>query len=95
MVNQSDQGRAWAMLTIQQTGAGERSSRLKRRKRRRKRSSAAPLEAMPVPDCPHKRWSMDFTSDTLGTGRNLRTLNVVDDCTRLCVAIEVEAARAG
>ena len=50
---------------------------------------------MPVPDRPHKRWSMDFTSDTLGSGRALRTLNVVDDCTRLCVAIEVDVSLPG
>jgi hypothetical protein len=29
---------------------------------------------------------MDFTTDTLADGRNFRTLNVVDDLTRECVA---------
>jgi len=48
-----------------------------------------------VPDQPHKRWTMDFTSDTLGDGRTLRTFNVVDDCTRLCVAIEVDVSLPG
>ena len=38
---------------------------------------------------------MDFTSDKLGSGRALRTLNVVDDCTRLCVAIEVDVSLPG
>ena len=32
---------------------------------------------------------MDFTTDTLADGRNVRTLNIVDDFTRECVAIEV------
>ena len=41
------------------------------------------------------RWSMDFVSDTLADGRSLRTLNVVDDCTRTCVAIEVDVSLPG
>ena len=34
-------------------------------------------------------WSMDFTLDTLASGRRFRTLNVVDDFTPECVATEV------
>jgi putative transposase len=37
-----------------------------------------------------ERWSMDFMTDTLADGRAFRTLNVVDDFTRECVAIEVD-----
>jgi putative transposase len=33
---------------------------------------------------------MDFMLDTLADGRAFRTLNIVDDCTRECVAIEVD-----
>ncbi len=33
---------------------------------------------------------MDFTLDTLADGRAFRTLNIVDDDTRECVAIEVD-----
>jgi putative transposase len=33
---------------------------------------------------------MDFTTDALADGRNFRTLNIVDDFTRECVAIEVD-----
>ena len=69
--------------------------RLQVRKRRRKRVAAAPREAIPTPDMPHVRWSMDFVSDTLADGRSLRTLNVVDDCTRTCVAIEVDVSLPG
>jgi putative transposase len=42
-----------------------------------------------------ERWSMDFTSDTLADGRNFRTLNIVDDFTRECVAIEVDRSLPG
>ena len=36
------------------------------------------------------RWSMDFVSDAIATGRKFRTLNVVDDCTREALAMEVD-----
>ncbi len=38
---------------------------------------------------------MDFMSDTLAKNRCFRTLNVVDDFTRECVAIEVDTALSG
>jgi len=44
---------------------------------------------MALPDAPNKRWSMDFTSDSLYSGRRFRTLNVVDDFSRESVGIEV------
>ncbi len=41
------------------------------------------------PHAPNDRWSMDFTSDTLSHGGKFRTLNIIDDCTRECLEIEV------
>ena len=38
---------------------------------------------------------MDFMSDTLADGRGFRTLNIVDDYTRECVAIEVDRSLPG
>jgi putative transposase len=38
---------------------------------------------------------MDFTSDSLRDGRQLRTLNIVDDCTRTCTAIEADTSLSG
>ena len=38
---------------------------------------------------------MDFTTDTLADGRAFRTLNIVDDFTRECVAIEVDRSLPG
>ena len=38
---------------------------------------------------------MDFTADTLADGRGFRTLNIVDDFTRECVAIEVDRSLLG
>jgi len=65
------------------------------RKRRRKGAAAAPREAIPTPDRPHRRWSMDFMRDALADGRAFRTLNVVDDCSRYSVAIEVDFSLSG
>ena len=41
------------------------------------------------------RRSMDFMSDQLACGRRIRTLNIVDDHTRECLAIEVDASIGG
>jgi putative transposase len=38
----------------------------------------------------NERWSLDLMHDTLASGRTIRTLMVIDDFTRECLAIEVE-----
>ena len=50
---------------------------------------------LPTPSQRGERWSMDFTLDTLADGRAFRTLNIVDDYTRECVAIEVDRSLPG
>src|SRR5271169_5449382 len=64
-----------------------------RRKRGRKRSTVRqPLpEAMAV----NQVWSVDFMTDGLSSGRRFRTLNIVDDYTRECLAIEVDTSLGG
>nr|WP_229802253.1 IS3 family transposase [Pontibacter akesuensis] len=37
-------------------------------------------------------WSMDFMSDSLASGSRFRTLNVIDDCNREALAIEVASS---
>jgi putative transposase len=41
------------------------------------------------------RWSMDFMSDAFSDGRKFRVLNVIDDFSRECLAIEVGASLPG
>jgi putative transposase len=65
--------------------------------RRRKRKRIGPVERKPLPkpQLANQSWSMDFVSDGLADGRRLRCLNIVDDCTRECVAIEVDTSITG
>ena len=65
------------------------------RRRRRKHLTRAERVPLPAPSRPGERWSMDFTTDTMADGRNFRTLNIVDDFTRECVAIEVDRSLPG
>lgn len=66
-----------------------REERLSVRRKNRKRVAAASREALVLPKRPNERWSVDFMADTLADGRTFRTFNIVDDCTRERVAIEV------
>ena len=45
--------------------------------------------ALPVPTAPNQVWSMDFMSDQLASGKTFRTFNVLDDCKREGLCIEV------
>jgi putative transposase len=71
------------------------SAGLQVRRRRRKRLTRGQRVPLPVPSRRGERWSMDFMADTLADGRGLRTLNIVDDFTRECVAIEVDRSLPG
>ncbi len=72
-----------------------RAAGLQVRRRHRKRLTRAERMPLPAPGQRRERWSMDFTVDTLADGRNFRTLNIVDDVTRECVAIEVDRSLPG
>lgn len=41
---------------------------------------------------PNQRWSMDFVSDQVTSGRKFRCFNVVDDYTHECVMIKVDSS---
>jgi putative transposase len=43
----------------------------------------------------NERWSMDFVSDCISSGRVIRMLTIVDDYTRECLAIEVDTSLGG
>ena len=41
------------------------------------------------------RWSMDFVHDSTARGQKIRMLNILDDCTRRCLRIEVDTSLSG
>jgi len=62
---------------------------LKLRRKHRKRINRPYKEGLAQPIFPNVMWSMDFMSDGLEDGRKVRTLNVIDDYNRECLAIEI------
>jgi putative transposase len=65
------------------------------RKKKRRNFAVCPREPMPVPDKANDRWSLDFVSDALFSGRKFRTLNVIDDFSRECPAIKSDTSIPG
>jgi len=65
--------------------------------RRHKRKRIGPTDRQPIelPGRINERWSMDFVSDVLSNGNRIRTLNIVDDFSRECPAIEVDTSLTG
>ena len=65
--------------------------------RRRKRKRIAGVERQPkvIALAPNVSWSMDFVADGFVDGRRLRCLNIVDDFTKECLAIEVDTSLPG
>ena len=65
------------------------------RRRKRKRIGFFERKPLPKPTSANVSWSMDFVADGLISGRRLRCLTIVDDCTRECLAIEVDTSITG
>lgn len=70
----------------------EENLQVRKRKHKKVRLFRKPLEPATRPN---ERWAMDFVSDTLASGRRFRTLNIIDECTRECLAIEVDFSLTG
>lgn len=65
------------------------------RKRKKRRRSAIARRPLVLPTRRGQRWSMDFMSDQLSSGRRIRLFNVIDDFTRECLAIVVDVSING
>jgi putative transposase len=72
-----------------------REEGLSLRKRKRKKMAAQTRVIFPSAQRLNERWSMDFVSDSLVTGRRFRALAVVDDFSRECPVIEVDTSLGG
>ncbi len=56
----------------------------------RKRLNREKPEPLAVPDTINEVWSMDFMHDQLSDGRSFRLFNVIDDCNREALGIEID-----
>jgi putative transposase len=65
------------------------------RKKRRRKGAAGLRVIMPLPQKLNERWSMDFVTDSIVTGRRFRALAIIDDYSRECPAIEVDTSLGG
>jgi len=66
---------------------------VRRRKKKRVFSDRGkPHAALAVPN---QRWSMDFVTDSTASGQRFRTLVVLDEGTRQCLATEVDTSITG
>lgn len=64
------------------------------RKRPRKRLWQRPRPLLPA-SCAHERWSIDFVSDQLGSGRRFRVFTVMDDFTREWPLLIIDTSISG
>ncbi len=62
--------------------------------KRKKRVSGLRVE-QPKATQPNERWSLDFMSDTLGSGRRIRVLTVVDHFSRVSPVVAVDVSLPG
>src|SRR5256886_15298661 len=72
-----------------------REEGLAMRIRQRRRIHWKGVVTRPAATSPNERWSMDFVSDCVSTGKVIRMLTLVDECTRECPAIEVGTLLGG
>jgi putative transposase len=72
-----------------------REEGLSLRKRKRRKTAAMVRVTLPAPARPNERWSMDFVTDSIVTGRRFRALVIVDDYSRECPVIEVDTSLGG
>jgi len=72
-----------------------REEKLAVRRRGGRKRAIGTRAPMLVPAKPNERWSLDFVSDQLTSGRRFRILTVVDDCTRECLALVADTSLSG
>lgn len=72
-----------------------REEGLSLRKRKRRKTTAVARVELPSATRPNERWSIDFVTDSIVTGRRFRALVIVDDYSRECPVIEVDTSMGG
>lgn len=69
-----------------------RQLKMNRRRKGKRRLPARIRQPLLQPSGANESWSMDFMSDSLVDGRKIRTLNIIDDCNREALAIEIDTS---
>ena len=88
-------GREGIMLNHKRLFRLYRQEKLGVRKRGGRKRALGTRSPMVLPEAPNRRWSLDFVSDALNSGRRFRVLAVVDDFTRECLALVVDTSLSG
>ena len=83
------------MINHKRTERIYREEGLALKRKRRRKGAAGSRVMMPSPQRPNQRWSMDFVTDSIVTGRRFRALAIVDDYSRECPVIEVDTSLGG
>ncbi len=83
------------LLNWKRTYRVYREAGLTVRRRKRKRIAGIERQEKVLATKPNQSWSMDFVSDGFVDGRRLCCLNIVDDFTKECLAIEVDTSLPG
>ena len=79
-------------INVKRTYRVYREEGLMVRKRRRKKLPVPERQPLVRPIQPNEVWSMDFMFDELANGRRVKTLTVVDDCSKEAVQIAADTS---
>lgn len=72
-----------------------REAELAVKRRKRRKGVAVPREPLELPQRRNEVWSMDFVMDALSSGRRIKILTIVDDCTKEAIDLIVDFGISG
>lgn len=72
-----------------------REAELAVKRRKRRKGVAVPREPLVLPQRRNEVWSMDFVMDALSSGRRIKILTIVDDCTKEAIDLAVDFGISG